>query len=203
MKILNLYAGIGGNRKLWGDDHEITAVENNESIANAYKRFFPNDNVIIGDAHEYLLKNYTEFDFVWSSPPCPTHSRMRKTNVGIGERKTPLTYPDMKLYQEIIMLTHFFKGNWVVENVTSYYKPLIIPQIVNRHYFWSNFEIEDNNNIKTTLNIRNGHKRDIDFDLTGVKLTKRKDQVLNNCVEPELGKHILDCSLKEVQPKLI
>ena len=24
MKILNLYAGIGGNRKLWGDDHENT-----------------------------------------------------------------------------------------------------------------------------------------------------------------------------------
>jgi DNA (cytosine-5)-methyltransferase 1 len=29
MRILNLYAGIGGNRKLWGDDHEITAVELN------------------------------------------------------------------------------------------------------------------------------------------------------------------------------
>jgi hypothetical protein len=30
MKILNLYAGIGGNRKLWGDEHEIVAVENNK-----------------------------------------------------------------------------------------------------------------------------------------------------------------------------
>ena len=28
MKILNLYSGIGGNRKLWGDEHEVTAVEN-------------------------------------------------------------------------------------------------------------------------------------------------------------------------------
>ena len=28
MKILNLYAGIGGNRKLWGDEHEVVAVEN-------------------------------------------------------------------------------------------------------------------------------------------------------------------------------
>lgn len=33
MKILNLYAGIGGNRKKWGDDHEITAVELDEEIA--------------------------------------------------------------------------------------------------------------------------------------------------------------------------
>lgn len=26
MKILNLYAGIGGNRELWGNEHEITGV---------------------------------------------------------------------------------------------------------------------------------------------------------------------------------
>ena len=32
MKILNLYCGIGGNRRLWGNDHEVTAVENNEKI---------------------------------------------------------------------------------------------------------------------------------------------------------------------------
>ena len=58
MKILNLYSGIGGNRKLWGDQHEITAVEYNEEIATVYKDYFPNDKVIIGDAHEFLLKNY-------------------------------------------------------------------------------------------------------------------------------------------------
>jgi hypothetical protein len=27
LKILNLFAGIGGNRSLWGNKHEITAVE--------------------------------------------------------------------------------------------------------------------------------------------------------------------------------
>ena len=43
MKILNLYAGIGGNRKLWGDEHEVVAVENNEEIAEAYKTFYPKD----------------------------------------------------------------------------------------------------------------------------------------------------------------
>jgi len=32
MKVLNLYAGIGGNRKLWPDECEVTAVENNEEI---------------------------------------------------------------------------------------------------------------------------------------------------------------------------
>ena len=37
MKILNLYAGIGGNRTLWGDKHEVTAVEINAEIAGIYK----------------------------------------------------------------------------------------------------------------------------------------------------------------------
>ena len=36
MKVLNLYAGIGGNRKLW-TDVEVTAIENNESIAAIYQ----------------------------------------------------------------------------------------------------------------------------------------------------------------------
>ncbi len=94
MKILNLYAGIGGNRKLWGDGHEITAVENNAKIAAVYQDFFPNDKVIVGDAHEYLLEHYEEFDFIWSSPPCPTHSRINFSNGGRWKVK----YPDMKLY---------------------------------------------------------------------------------------------------------
>ena len=66
MKILNLYAGIGGNRKLWkinrGD--EIWAVENNKEIANIYYNLFPFDKLIIGDAHEFLLNNYEQFDFI-------------------------------------------------------------------------------------------------------------------------------------------
>lgn len=64
MKILNLYAGIGGNRKLWGDDHEITAVENVPEIAKIYQDFFPNDKVIVADAHQYLLDHFKEFNFI-------------------------------------------------------------------------------------------------------------------------------------------
>ena len=69
MKILNLYAGIGGNRKLWGDEHDITAVEFEKQIADKYCELYPNDKMIVADAHEYLLNNYKQFDFVWSSPP--------------------------------------------------------------------------------------------------------------------------------------
>ncbi len=140
MKILNAYCGIGGNRKLWGDEHEVTAIEINPDIAKIYQDFFPSDKVIIGDAHQYLLEHFKEFDFIWSSPPCPTHSRMQKCNI-----RAEIKYPDMQLYQEIILLENWFEGNWVVENVTSYYNPLIKPQECSRHYFWSNFIINKYN----------------------------------------------------------
>src|SRR3990167_5358040 len=113
MKILNLYAGIGGNRKLWGDDHEITAVENVPKIAKIYQDFFPKDKIVIADAHQYLLDHYKEFNFIWSSPPCPTHSRFNFLH-NEQEGKT-MKYPDMTLYQEIIFLKHWFKGKWCVE----------------------------------------------------------------------------------------
>ena len=63
MKVLNLYAGIGGNRALWGDEHEIVAVENVPHIADVYRRLWPNDTVIEADAHQYLLDHYKEFGF--------------------------------------------------------------------------------------------------------------------------------------------
>ena len=131
MKILNLYSGIGGNRTLWGDQHEITSVELNEKIANKYNLLYPNDNIIIADAHEYLLDNYKEYDFIWSSPPCQTHSRTNHFTQSI--RKRPV-YPSMKLYQEIIFLQNFYKGKFCVENVISYYEPLIKPTQIGRHY---------------------------------------------------------------------
>ena len=74
MKILNLYACLGGNRYKWGNEHDITAVEWDKELAKMYQERFPSDKVIVADAHQYLLDHYKEFDFIWSSPPCPTHS---------------------------------------------------------------------------------------------------------------------------------
>ena len=138
MKILNLYCGIGGNRKLWGNDYNITAVEFNKDIANIYKDLYPNDEVIITDAHQYLLDHYKEYDFIWSSPPCQSHSR---TNYFINAISKKSRYPDLKLYEEIIFLSQFFKGKFCIENVISYYEPLIKPQKIGRHYLWTNFNI--------------------------------------------------------------
>ncbi len=197
MKILNLYAGIGGNRKLWGEEHEVTAIEWDKNIAKIYQDFFPGDTVIITDAHEYLLHNYMNFDFIWSSPPCPSHSKIRN-EAGVGSGQVKAIYPDIKLYEEIIFLKHFFKGKWVVENVNPYYKPLIKGKLIQRHLFWSNFIISkirlpsDNINLGTMKDFRKG------WDIKGYKLNNER-QVLRNCVKPELGLHILNCAFKEQQ----
>ena len=41
MKILNLYACLGGNRYKWGDEHDITAVEWDEGTCKDVPRKIP------------------------------------------------------------------------------------------------------------------------------------------------------------------
>lgn len=204
MKVLNLYAGIGGNRSLWGNDIDVTAIEIDKNIAAIYKENFPNDNVIIADAHEYLLNHFQEFDFIWSSPPCPTHSRVRFAN---QTQNKPL-YPSMVLYEEIIFLSYYFSGKWVVENVISYYEPLIKPQESGKHYFWSNFKITELPEIQQS-NRGMGKKSSIGNleKLKGFCLDKYnnidKIRLLRNCVEPRLGLHIFKLAYKVQQQKLL
>ena len=192
MKILNLYAGIGGNRKLW-KKVEVTAVENNPEIAKIYQDHFPNDKVIIADAHQYLLDHYKEFDFIWSSPPCQSHS---VCNWFLNAQKV-IRYPDMSLYQEIIFLKYFAKKKpkWVVENVKGYYEPLIYPYEVGRHYMWSNFMIP------------NDFIGDIDIGrLNGTPEQRRRirnnSQIERNMVNPKIGLHVFECAFKEKQRTL-
>ena len=137
MKILNLYACLGGNRYKWGDDHDITAVEWDEELARLYQERFPNDTVVVGDAHQYLLDHYKEYDFIWSSPPCPTHSRF---NLSM-KTKRKMKYPDMSLYQEIIFLQYYYDGKYVLENVIPFYDLLIQGYKRNRHIYWTNFNL--------------------------------------------------------------
>lgn len=204
MRILNLYAGIGGNRKLWGGEHQVTAVELNSEIAAVYMQLYPQDTVLVIDAHQYLLDHYKEFDFIWSSPPCPTHSRARY-GLGFHGGKVPGVYPDMRLYQEIIFLAHHFGGKWVVENVQAYYKPLIQPQALGRHWYWSNFRINkipvEPSGITTSTTSAGNRviqltssqlEKKLGFDLSAYNITNKR-LLLRNCVEPEVGLHILSC----------
>lgn len=201
MKILNLYAGIGGNRKLWGDEHEVVAVENNKAIAKIYHDFFPHDEVLIADAHQYLLEHYKNFDFIWSSPPCPSHSKIRIYSAVARGQNNPI-FPDMKLYEEILFLKHHFKGKWVVENVISYYDPLIKPFGCGFHYYWSNFIVS---NIKLRSREHNGTIEELQ-KLKGFDLSKYqgidKKLILRNCVEPKIALEIFKMAFKEKQEVL-
>ena len=100
-RILNLYACLGGNRYKWDEvaDIEVTAVELDPELARMYQERFPKDTVIIADAHQYLLDHYKDFDFIWSSPPCPSHSRIRFNQAkGRNDDIYKAEYPNMMLY---------------------------------------------------------------------------------------------------------
>lgn len=198
MKILDLYAGVGGNRKLW--DGEITAVEIVPEIASLYQSLYPNDLVVVGDAHQYLLDHHEEFDFIWSSPPCLTHSRMAKAT-----RHKLRRYPDMSLYQEIIFLKHFFKGKWVVENVVPFYDMLIPGEVRGRHVYWANFPIPHYSEPTPPdfINLCNVAGKKKLQDWLGIHYDQNiyycnnhcPAQILRNCVHPNEGKKILESAI--------
>src|SRR6186713_1630723 len=207
-KILNLYACLGGNRYKWDEvaresniEIEVTAVELDESAAMLYQDRFPNDIVIVSDAHKYLLDHYKEFDFIWSSPPCPSHSRARYWNSSNYDTTTEAIYPDMKLYQEILFLQHYFKsGKYVVENVIPYYDPLIIPQKRGRHLYWANFNLP--NDLKDRRFSISSAKQELkglcefhEYDFTKYKGYQSVLKMARNLVDFEAGKTIFQTAL--------
>lgn len=198
MNILNLYAGLGGNRKLW-TGHDVTAVESDPRIAAVYEKLHPSDDMFIEDAHQFLLDCYDTVDFIWSSPPCQSHSAMARAN-----SRTAPKYLSLDLYQQIIFLQTYFRGGWVVENVKPYYKPLIPPTaIIGRHYFWSNFPIvaSDVPRPPGFINMGNLAGRAALQDWLGIHFEEKlyyngnhcPAQVLRNCVHPLLGLEVLNC----------
>ena len=200
-KVLNLYAGIGGNRKRW-QGVEVTAVELDPEIAAIYQSYFPEDTVIVGDAHQYLLDHYREFDFIWSSPPCPTHSQIRVCGAKNGQY--PPMYPDFSLWQEITFLKHYTKDvEWVVENVLIYYEPIVKPTFkLERHNFWASFPVPICAFKKKDIPLINtsGSSEVYGFDLKNFKVKKRKDQILRNMVNPDVGLYVFNAAMGQSVP---
>lgn len=206
-KILNLYACLGGNRYKW-DNCDVTAIELDPELARLYQERFPNDTVIVTDAHQYLLDHYKEFDIIWSSPPCPTHSKVRFTQKN-QDFYIP-EYPNMMLYQEIIFLKHHFEGKFIVENVTPYYEPLIPAQKRGRHLYWTNFKLpSDVNERLNGRGIIGGQTNDEftklcnfhEIDISSYKGEQSKIKIARNLVDYQVGKTILDYAIKALDGK--
>lgn len=205
IKILNLYACLGGNRYKWDDvakdaniKIEVTAVEWDDELCKLYQQRFPNDKVILADAHQYLLDHYKEFDFIWSSPPCPTHSRARFWSIG-ANGKNPI-YPDLKLYQEILLLDHHFYGKYCVENVVPYYQPFYQPKKRNRHLYWTNFnlpsDLKDRNASVCQGNYElNRLCKFHDYDFRQYKGKQNVVKIARNLVDYEAGRTIFEIVL--------
>ncbi len=198
MKILNLYACLGGNRYKWDEvtSVEVTAVELDPEAAKLYQERFPNDKVIVADAHQYLLDHYKEFDFIWSSPPCPTHSRARFAR----RSTTTAAYPDMKLYQEILFLDKWFEGKYLVENVVPYYEPLIPAKKIGRHLYWSNFVLPKSLNERKASIMESANEvkkwcEFHDYDFYKYKGKQPINKMARNLVDYEAGKTILETAL--------
>ena len=209
IKILNLYACLGGNRYKWNevyDDIEVTAVELDPYLANMYQERFPNDKVIVGDAHQYLLDHYNEFDFIWTSPPCPTHSRARYWNAVSEKTNTVAVYPDLKLYEEVLFLQNWYKGKYVVENVIPYYQPLIPAQKRHRHLYWANFTLPKTlSERKVKISAGKNEMVDLcdfhDYDFYQYKGKQRSDKIARNLVDYEAGKTIFQTVVNILQNK--
>jgi DNA (cytosine-5)-methyltransferase 1 len=152
--------------------------------------------VIVADAHEYLLKNYMNFDFIWSSPPCPSHSRIRFSQK--NREIYDAVYPDFKLYEEVVLLDNYFEGKYVVENVIPFYEPLIPAKKRGRHLYWTNFNLprdlgersegsgiigEAKNEVDVLCNFH-------DYDFYKYKGEQRRDKIARNLVDYEVGKAI-------------
>ena len=204
MRILNLYAGLGGNRKHW-EGHEITAIESSHEIAEVYSKLYPDDHILVEDAHEYLLNSFQDYDFIWSSPPCQSHSKMIRS----GKNREP-RYPDMRLYEEIILLMYDFDGGWVVENVMPYYTPMFNALRKGRHLFWSSLNlgglqmpespeefittstVDGSEKLKEWLGIH--YEGNIYYDGNHCPA-----QVLRNCVHPVVGQQIMTRVIEETR----
>lgn len=192
-RVLNLYACLGGNRYKW-TDCDVTAVELDPELARLYQERFPNDKVIIADAHQYLLDHYKEFDFIWTSPPCPSHSRVR---ISQKNRDTLIPiYPDMKLYEEVIFLDNYFEGKYCVENVIPFYEPLIPAKKRGRHLYWTNFNLpSDLGERKDGKGLVGSSQKDEvkklckfhNYDFYKYKGEQRIDKIARNLVDYEAG----------------
>ena len=179
IKILNAFCGIGGNRllidflNLYEIPFEITAIDINKKITAEYKRQFPDDKVITGDAYDYIQHHAKKYDIIWASPQCTTLTALANANNRFKVRP----YADLRLYSLIMWLEdkRNFKGLYAIENVVPGKHinngiPFLPAQKIDRHLFWSNITINTDIEIP---NLRNAGLVHFDDETDQVSIIQR------------------------------
>ena len=193
MRILDLFAGVGGTSKgihrAAAEQNvklEYVAIDYDPSVLYAHQKFCPEDFTILRNAWNY---DFSGYDFIWASPPCQSHSVLNYTLRRYD--------PDMRLYELIKKLRNSGK-DFIVENVHPYYQPPIPWNFeVNRHVFWSNLPIPSFRVVEkrkafgelgvTDLLDYHGVDKSV---LSHVRGAQRRRQLLRNMVNPEISRRI-------------
>lgn len=117
-KIVDLFCGCGGfglGAELAGF-HTVAAIDVDETLQSAYKKNFPNTNVIQADLSQIgkedwikILGNNVDIDGVIGGPPCQGYSRM-----GAGDVNDPRRMLLIDFFRHVNLISPKF---FVMENV--------------------------------------------------------------------------------------
>ncbi len=210
MKILSAFCSVGIGETFWPiKEHEITGIEALPVLAEEYKKRFPNSNVLIGDAYNYISLMHDQYDVIFATPPCQSRSRL----TSINSRQHNKPEEDLRVFELIEFLEDNFAGNWIIENVISNIIPKVNPSLkIGRHHIWSNiplrgyikvpkpdFRFDKGTYSKAGLNQTKTYLSDLQNYL-GVTLSKRfyirgnhdPGQIYREGLHPILGKSLLN-----------
>ncbi len=184
IKILDLFCGLGGVARGFQEyliekniKFEYYAVDIDFKILLTHKILNPKSITIKKDAYSLRDEELKEYDFIWASPPCETHSHLNFYNWNNPKKFKP---PDMRLYK-LIKRLHILNIPFIVENVKPYYKPPIKPCTkIGRHILWSNislkpFKVNLPNNF---TNVKDDVKRLADYHELDITIAHKIKKIL-------------------------
>jgi len=210
IRILDLFCGVGGVARGFqnflldnGIEFEYYAIDIDKRVLKAHKLLNPYSKTICRDAWSIDDKEFKEFDLIWASPPCETHSKSRFLNINAKPTK-----PDMRLYNLIERLWSL-NMPFIVENVEPYYRPPIKPIVkVGRHVLWSNLCIKPFKlNLQNFMDVKDDiHKlikyHEIPFELS-IKLLKILKKKTRDALRDMVHWRIAYNIAKQVIPQVI
>jgi len=162
---------------------EYVAVDNDRKVLQVHSLLNPHSKTVLEDAWLISDDRLLQYDFVWASPPCESHS------VLCWKRKDK-PKPDMRLWWLIRRLRKL-KVPFIVENVRPYYGTILKPTAkAGRHLLWSNLSLKSvqlNSNV-TFYDIHNRRDALVEYHgLPGWVARVATRDMLRDMMHPQLS----------------